>query len=99
MLSSIAPGAGVAVVAPAGPVPEERYRAGLHILASRYQLVHVFEPQAARPSRPYLADEDRARAEALDRALCDPRVSAIFCARGGHGSLRLLPLLDGTALQ
>ena len=86
-------------MAPAGPVPEERYRAGLHILASRYRIVHAFEPAAARSPTPFLAEDDGARAAALNRALRDPQVAAIFCTRGGHGCLRLLPLLDGEALQ
>jgi muramoyltetrapeptide carboxypeptidase len=98
MLSSIAPGSGVAVVAPAGPVPEERYREGLQILASRYRLVHAFDPARARSSIPFLAESDAARAEAFNLALRDPQVEAIFCARGGHGCLRILPLLDGRAL-
>lgn len=88
----------MAVVAPAGPVPEERYRAGLQILASRYRLVHAFEPARARSPIAFLAESDAARAEAFNRALRDPQVEAIFCARGGHGCLRILPLLDGRAL-
>jgi len=98
MWSNISPGSKIAVVAPAGPVPADRYRAGLEILAARYTLVHVYDPAAAGPL-PYLAGTDQQRSEALNRALRDPQVEAIFCARGGYGSLRILEALDGEALR
>lgn len=41
----------------------------------------------------YLAGGDSERAAALNEAFQDPEVRAIFCARGGYGSARLLPLL------
>lgn len=43
----------------------------------------------------YLAGSDQHRAEHLIRALTDPAVRAIFCARGGYGSARLWPWLRG----
>jgi len=42
----------------------------------------------------YLAGEDRERAEELMALFSDPDVRAIFCARGGYGSQRIIPLLD-----
>jgi muramoyltetrapeptide carboxypeptidase len=47
----------------------------------------------------YLAGPDEARAAALDAFARDKTVGTIWCARGGYGSTRLLPLLDklGTA--
>lgn len=40
------------------------------------------------------AGSDAQRAEDLQRALNDPEVKAIFCARGGYGSVRILDLPD-----
>ncbi|HEY2931916.1 MAG TPA: LD-carboxypeptidase [Acidobacteriota bacterium] len=41
----------------------------------------------------YLAGPDRHRTEQLVRYLTDDSVRAVFCARGGYGSTRLLPAL------
>lgn len=40
------------------------------------------------------AGDDKARARDLQVALDIPEVKAIFCARGGYGAGRILPLLD-----
>ena len=42
---------------------------------------------------------DAERAEALNAAFRDPEISAVWALRGGYGCTRLLPLLDGAALQ
>ena len=42
----------------------------------------------------YLAGDDETRRTDLQRMIDDPRVRAIFCARGGYGSQRLVPTLD-----
>lgn len=42
----------------------------------------------------YLAGSDARRADELYRVIKDPSISAIFVARGGYGSLRLLHLLS-----
>ena len=42
----------------------------------------------------YLAGTDGERADDLMAAFADPSIRAVFCARGGYGSGRLLPLLD-----
>ena len=84
---ALAPGDPVAVVAPSGPVPRESFAAGAAILGARYRLVHderIFE------RRGFLAGSDEARAEELRRALADPTVAAMFCARGGYGLMRIL---------
>jgi muramoyltetrapeptide carboxypeptidase len=100
MLSNIRPGSQIAVVAPAGPVSLELYRAGLSILAARYNLVHCHDPLfPSSRDLPYLADVDLRRAESFNQALRDERVEAIFCGRGGYGTMRLLDDLDGEALQ
>jgi muramoyltetrapeptide carboxypeptidase len=46
----------------------------------------------------YLAGSDAERAAALNAAFRDSETRAVFCARGGYGTARLLPLLDGAAV-
>jgi muramoyltetrapeptide carboxypeptidase len=90
------PGDTVAIVAPASPVPGDRLRAGIERLADRYRLR---VPDDIERAAGYLAGSDEERAEELNRAFRDPDVRAIWLARGGYGLLRLLPLLDASALR
>ena len=85
------PGDRVAVVSPSSPVDRALLERGLTRLAERYRLTldaHVFEADR------YLAGPDTLRAAALQAALTDPETRAVFCARGGSGAGRLLPLLE-----
>jgi muramoyltetrapeptide carboxypeptidase len=86
----LVPGDRVAVVAPAGPVDRESLEAGLRVLAERYET--TWEPDLLRRSR-YLAGDDARRADELRAALADGRTKAVIAARGGYGSMRLLPRL------
>ncbi|WP_030686510.1 LD-carboxypeptidase [Streptomyces globisporus] len=94
------PGARVAVVAPSGPVPEERLTAGLDVLRG-WGLEPVVAPHVldAHPTLGHLAGADRARARDLTEAWCDPSVSAVLCARGGFGAQRMVDLVDWTAIR
>jgi muramoyltetrapeptide carboxypeptidase len=82
----------VTIIAPAGPFDRESFEAGLRVLQQRYRVEYdtrVFE--RAR----YLAGDDARRLDELRCALADPGIKAIFCARGGYGTMRLLPRLSG----
>lgn len=94
------PGAKVAVVAPSGPVPEDRLAAGLAILRG-WGLDPVVMPHVRGQHRElqYLAGADEARARELTEAWCDPSVSAVICARGGYGAQRMVDLLDWSAIR
>ncbi|MFG2812639.1 LD-carboxypeptidase [Streptomyces sp. NPDC048410] len=96
----LAPGARVAVVAPSGPVPEERLHAGLDILRG-WGLDPVAAPHVLdrHGQFNYLAGTDADRAEDLQRAWCDPSVDAVLCARGGYGVQRMVDLLDWEAMR
>lgn len=89
----------VAVVAPAGPVPEDLLVEGLAVLKS-WGLEPVLGAQlrARDAVFNYLAGDDAARAADFQRAWCDPDVSAVYCARGGYGCLRMVDLLDWQAM-
>ncbi|MGI5403858.1 S66 peptidase family protein [Streptomyces sp. CA-135486] len=93
-------GAKVAVVAPSGPVPEDRLEAGLEILRG-WNLDPVVMPHVRdrHPEFWYLAGADQDRARDLTEAWCDPTVSAVLCARGGYGAQRMVDLLDWTAIR
>ncbi|MBQ0880665.1 LD-carboxypeptidase [Streptomyces rochei] len=96
----LAPGARVAVVAPSGPVPEERLQAGLDVLRGwdldPVVAPHVLDRHAAFD---YLAGTDADRAADLQTAWCDPSVDAVLCARGGYGVQRMADLLDWEAMR
>ncbi|MFJ5641729.1 LD-carboxypeptidase [Streptomyces sp. NPDC093223] len=96
----LAPGARVAVVAPSGPVAEDRLQAGLDILRG-WDLDPVVAPHVLdRDGRlGHLAGSDADRAADLQRAWCDPSVAAVVCARGGYGAQRLVDLLDWEAMR
>jgi muramoyltetrapeptide carboxypeptidase len=47
----------------------------------------------------FYAGEDDVRAKEVNRAFADGSVAAIFCARGGAGSIRVLPFLDYEAIS
>ena len=82
----------IGVVVPAGPLNRERIdRAFARIEARGYCLKtygHIYR------KRGYLAGDDATRAEELMAAFADPETSAVWCARGGYGVMRLLHLLD-----
>ncbi|MDQ0993936.1 LD-carboxypeptidase [Streptomyces sp. V3I7] len=96
----LAPGARVAVVAPSGPVPEERLQAGLDILRG-WDLDPVVAPHVLHRHGVlgYLAGADADRAADLQQAWCDPAVDAVLCARGGYGAQRMVDLLDWDAMR
>jgi len=86
------PGDTMGVVAPAGPFEHKALSLGLKTLESmgfRTRVpVEIFEKAG------YLAGDDAHRARIINRLFKDPGIHAIICARGGFGSLRVLPRLD-----
>lgn len=96
----LGPGARVAVVAPSGPVPEERLQAGLDVLRG-WDLDPVVAPHVLdrHGEFAYLAGTDADRAADFQSAWCDPAVDAVLCARGGYGVQRMIDLLDWEAMR
>ena len=82
----------VGVIAPAGAVDGERLSAGVAVLEGWGLRVQVGSAVLKRQA--YLAGSDEERLVDLVQMIDDARVRAIFCARGGYGSQRLLPRLD-----
>ncbi|HZP40075.1 MAG TPA: LD-carboxypeptidase [Candidatus Binatia bacterium] len=82
----------VAVVAPSGAVNADRLALGVRVL-ERWGL-EVRLGAGVLERRAYLAGHDDERRSDLERMIGDPAVRAVFCARGGYGSQRLVPSLD-----
>ena len=82
----------IGLVAPASPVQREKLLEGVAILEALGFRVH-YTPKIFDTER-YLAGSDAARVEDLHAMFANPEIKAIFCARGGYGSQRLIPYLD-----
>jgi len=92
----IAPGAPIAVVAPAGAFDPARLQAGVAIARAHGRDLTLF-PDLLRPVR-YLASSDEQRASQLVEALTDPGWTAVWIARGGFGITRILHALETVEL-
>ena len=90
------PGAKIGVVAPAGPFNRETFFRGTQIFEEKG--FEIFIPDGLLETEGYLAGPDEHRAELVNQLFVDTSVDAIVCARGGYGSLRILPLLDYDAI-
>lgn len=82
----------VGIIAPSWKVPAHELAAALGMLreAGFAPKVH---PQAKRQHL-FFAGKDEERAQAFFDFAIDPRMRVLWCARGGHGSIRLLRHLD-----
>lgn len=85
-------GATLGIIAPAGTPDRERLKKGICFFNDNGFKTKIF-PQV-RKRFGYLAGDDKSRADAFNTAFADKSIDAIFCARGGYGTLRLLPYID-----
>lgn len=95
---AVAPGARVALVAPAGPLslPGDIDRAVANARTMGWEPVIG---EHAREKQNYFAGHDDERLSDLNDALRDDSVDVIWCLRGGYGAMRLLEGLDYAALR
>jgi len=89
---ALLPGDIIGIAAPAGPCEPDDVERGVRILESAGYAVLV--PDGLFEKNGWLAGTDAHRAGIISRLFADDAVKAIFCARGGYGSMRILPLLD-----
>jgi muramoyltetrapeptide carboxypeptidase len=86
------PGDTIGIVAPASPFDAGIFQRGIRTLESMGFRAYV--PEGLYQKDGYLAGCDEHRAELVNRFFADRDIQAIVCAKGGFGSMRLLPLLD-----
>ncbi len=91
------PGDTIGVVAPAGPLERKLFSQGLSTLEAMGFQIRV--PDEIFEKTGYLAGDDAHRAQLVNRLFKDTAIPAIVCARGGFGSLRILPRLDFDAIR
>jgi len=94
---AVRPGDLIGVVAPAGPVDEARLRLGVAELERLGFAVRVAEGVLERKG--FTAGTVESRVEQIHGFFADPAVAAIACARGGAGTIQLLPHLDRDLLR
>ena len=92
------PGSRVALIAPAGPVSDERVSIALDRCA-RLDVEPVLGASARGRVAGYLAGTDDERLHDLHWALTSADIDAVWALRGGYGTMRLLERIDLSPLQ
>jgi muramoyltetrapeptide carboxypeptidase len=86
------PGDTIGIIAPASPFDQKAFERGVEVLRSMG--FEIFIPEDLFQTKGYLAGPDSHRAELVNKLFRDSSIDAIFCARGGFGSIRVLSGLD-----
>ena len=87
----------VALVSPAGIIDPLSIHDAVEVLRS-WELNPIVGPNAAA-TYGYFAGRDEQRLQDMQWALDDEDIRAIFCTRGGYGSLRIVEQLDYSIFQ
>jgi len=82
----------IGIVAPSSVIPQIELRMGVERIRQDGFEVDV-HPQC-RKKYLFFAGTDQERAQAFFDYATSPEHSVLWCARGGHGAIRLLPILD-----
>lgn len=85
-------GARIGVVAPAGCVDEQALALGVE--AIRKEGFDVELAPNINATKGYLAGDERSRVNDLESFFRRPDIAAIFCARGGFGSMQIIPHIN-----
>ncbi len=93
---ALSQGAAVRIVAPSSPFDRARFDQGLPFLTQRYR---PSLGDSLFASVGFLAGDDDARLNDLERGLADPEIRALIAARGGYGATRLLSRLSPDAVR
>lgn len=89
---AVKPGDCLAVISPATPFDAAIFKAGIRWLEAQGYRVKV-DPDVYAQTR-YTSGTAEQRAGIIMRALADPEVHGLIAARGGYGSVHVLPHLD-----
>lgn len=94
---ALKPGDLIGIAAPASPFDPDDFKKGISTLEkmgfSIYYRKDIFDKKS------YLAGTDCRRRDELVELLQNPKIKAVFFARGGYGLMRLLPLLQKEKLD
>jgi len=93
----IAPGDAIGIIAPASPFDKTQLLKGISII-EQLGFQCVFSKDIFK-SVGYLAGSDFHRAELFHSVFADNSIKAVWCARGGYGSLRILSLIDYNVIR
>ena len=86
------PGDRIGIIAPAGPVDRDEIQPAIDLIKQKgYQ---TLISRNLYKKKGYLAGSDDARLDDLLSMFSNKSVKAIFCARGGYGTIRLLDKID-----
>jgi len=86
------PGDLIGVISPSGPVDEPQLQAGLDMIKSSGFEVHKGTHIFCRKG--YLAGNDEKRLKDLHAMFTNRDIKAVFCTRGGYGTMRLLDKIN-----
>lgn len=90
-------GGTIGIIAPAGPVNQKCVEAGeAKLRAAGFRTLRRAD---LTDCCGYFAGSDARRAAEFMEFVCDERVDAILCARGGYGSMRILAQLDAAIVR
>ena len=89
----------VAIVAPSGILINRNEEVQQAIALLQSWSLNVIVGKHVFSKADHFAGTDDERCEDFQRALDDPTVSAIWCARGGYGTVRILDKLDYTKFK
>ena len=87
----------VGIVAPAGPFDPKKFMKGKAVLESMG--FRTFFDEGIFQKHGFFAGTDVQRGDQVNRLFADPAIRAVVCARGGYGSMRILPFLDFETIQ
>lgn len=94
---SLKPGNKVGIIAPARKVSREEMAPAIKVIESwGYGVV---EGKHLYGSHDQYSGTDEERASDFQAMLDDPGIRAIFCARGGYGSVRIIDMLDFSSFR
>ena len=87
----------VGIVAPAGPFDPKKFMKGKAVL--ELMGFRTFFDEGIFQKHGFFAGTDVQRADQVNRLFADSAIRAVVCARGGYGSMRILPFLDFETIQ
>jgi len=90
--ASLSPGDNIGIIAPASPFDKKKFYKGIAVL-EQLGFKAVFSKKIFE-AHEFFAGSDHQRAHLLNSMFADSSIKAVWCARGGYGSLRILPLID-----